>query len=163
MELTTLRKEHIPALTRLMEQGEPYVRVRGESDYWLYSALFADTCPIMIEDGQVIGAVLAFHSQVDSFETYIQDVMVHPDHRRKGIASKLIAVLADRTRDAGRTLIYLTSEPDNTAAHETWTRLGFQNRPGTRKDGAIEIIENFKGAGKDRAVYDLDLSTPTAS
>jgi ribosomal protein S18 acetylase RimI-like enzyme len=163
MELTTLSKEHIPALTQLMEQGEPYVRVRGESDYWLYSELFADTCPIMIEDGQVIGAVLAFHSQVNSFETYIQDVMIHPDHRRKGIASKLITVLADQARDAGRTRIYLTSEPDNTAAHETWTRLGFKNRPGTRKDGAIEIIENFKGIGKDRAVYDLALSDQTAS
>jgi GNAT superfamily N-acetyltransferase len=163
MELSTLSKEHIPALTQLMEQGDPYVRVRGESDYWLYSELFADTCPIMIEDGQVIGAVLAFHSQVNSSDTYIQDVMVHPDHRRKGIASKLITVLSDRARDAGRTLIYLTSEPDNTAAHETWTRLGFQNRPGTRKVGAIEIIENFKGVGKDRAVYDLDLSGQTAS
>lgn len=158
MELTTLRKEHIPALIRLMEQGSPYVRVRGESDYWLYAELFADTCPIMVEGERIIGAVIAFHSQINSTETYIQDVMIHPEYRRKGIASNLITVLADRARGAGRSRIYLTSEPENIAAHQTWIRLGFQNRPGTRKDGAVEIIENFKGIGKDRAVYDLEVS-----
>lgn len=163
MELATLNKDHIPALIRLMEQGAPYVRVRGESDYWLYAELFADSCPIMIEEERIIGAVIAFHSQINATETYIQDVMIHPEYRRKGIASNLIAVLADRARDVGRSRIYLTSEPENIAAHETWIRLGFRNRPGTRKDGAVEIIENFKGIGKDRAVYDLEVSIQATS
>jgi len=157
MELTELNKHHIPSLIRLMEKGEPYVRARGESDYWLYSELFSDTCPIMIEGKDVIGAVLAFHSQVNATDTYIQDVMVDPDHRRRGIASSLINLLVTRAREAGRTQIYLTSEPDNTAAHETWTQLGFQNRSGTRRVGTIEIIEDYKGPGKHRAVYDFDM------
>jgi ribosomal protein S18 acetylase RimI-like enzyme len=157
MQLVQLRGEHIPALMRLMEQGAPFIRVRSESDYWLYSELFADSCPVMIKDGQVIGAALAFHSQTNSTDTYIQDVMVHPASRRKGVASDLVTHLAVSARAADRTLIYLTSEPGNTAAHETWTRLGFKNRPGNRQDGGVDIIEDFKGPGKDRAVYDLKL------
>lgn len=159
MQLTQLAVENISTLKRLMEQGAPYIRVRSESDYWLYAELFADTCPVMVEDGQVIGAVLAFHSQLNATDTYVQDVMVAPRYRRKGVASDLVAYVADSARAAGRTRIYLTSEPDNIAAHETWTRLGFSNRPGTRRDRGIEIIENYKGPGKDRAVYDLNLSS----
>ena len=111
----------------------------------------------MIDDEQVIGAVIAFHSQTNSADTYIQDVMGHPAYQRKGVASDLISHVVTRARDAGRARIYLTSEPENAAAHETWTRLGFKNRPGTYREGAVEIIEDFKGPGKDRAAYDLFL------
>jgi len=79
-----------------MEQGDPYVRVRGESDYWLYSELFADTCPIMIEDGQVIGTLCLLDSEPVVFSE--RDL-------------KLLEALAADTMQALRTSVAMWSEP----------------------------------------------------
>jgi hypothetical protein len=80
MDISLLGKIHIPALIALMEQGVPFVRVRGESEYWLYSELFQDTCPIVTDGEKILGAMIAFHSQANDADTYIQDVMVDPAH-----------------------------------------------------------------------------------
>ncbi len=53
--------------------------------------------------------------------------------------------------------LYLTSEADNTAAIATWRRLGFRNLPGDKQVNGVHIISDFKGPGKDRAVYQRDL------
>jgi len=85
MPITPLTVDRIPDLEKLLALGEPYIRLRDSSDYWLYATLFADTCPLAIIDGQVAGSVIAFRSQVDPSEIYLQDVMTHPGHRREGI------------------------------------------------------------------------------
>jgi hypothetical protein len=46
-----------------MALGEPYVRVRTTSDYWLYASLFATTCPVAFVNEEVAGAIVAFRSQ----------------------------------------------------------------------------------------------------
>ena len=51
--------------------------------------------------------------------------------------------------------LYLTSEPDNSAAHGTWLSLGFIKIPGDRSIDGVSVISNYKGPGKDRAVYEL--------
>jgi hypothetical protein len=40
--------------------------------------------------------------------------------------------------------LYLTSEPDNAAAHATWLSFGFVNVPGDRAAGEVSITSNFK-------------------
>lgn len=51
--------------------------------------------------------------------------------------------------------LYLTSEPDNQAAHASWTALGFDNMPGGHQINGISVIADFKGPGRSRAVYQL--------
>ena len=99
MIVTPLTQDLIPAVERLLALGEPYVRVRTTSDYWLYASLFSSTCPIALLDGQVVGAIVAFRSQDDPDDVYIQDVMVHPDHRQRGIAHALLAHVRQRATD----------------------------------------------------------------
>ncbi|MDN3243022.1 GNAT family N-acetyltransferase [Glycomyces tritici] len=145
----------------LMTTGAPWVRPRDPSDYWLAAELFADTCPVAIaDDGTVTGAAIGFRSQTRPADVYVQDVIVHPAHRRQGIAAALISHLRTVASAAGATRIYLTSEPANTAAHAAWLALGFTNRHGDYRDPqtGVEVIANSKGPGKDRAVYDLDIA-----
>jgi GNAT superfamily N-acetyltransferase len=128
--IEAFRRELIPQVRQLMALGEPYIRVRADSDYWLYARLFSSTCPIAVIDGRVAGAVIAFRSQDDPDDVYIQDVMVHPDCRRLGAAKALLGAVRDRAVIFGCTRLYLTSEPENTPAHASWTSLGFANVAG---------------------------------
>jgi len=44
------------------------------------------------------------------------------------------------------TRLYLTSEPDNTATHACWIKLGFANLAGDYVVDGISVITDFKPA-----------------
>ncbi|MBF6150224.1 GNAT family N-acetyltransferase [Nocardia nova] len=141
-----------------MELGEPFVRARGLSDYWLYAELFSSTSPVMInKNDTLIGAVIAFRSQDKPSEVYIQDVMIHPDHRQQGVASALLQSVHSQAETWRCKRIYLTSEPENQAAHATWMKLGYVNAPGDHEINGVSVITDYKGPGRGRAVYEFSL------
>jgi ribosomal protein S18 acetylase RimI-like enzyme len=157
MRIVALNDEVLAAVEELMAQGEPYVRARTSSDYWLYQTLFSTTCPVALDDGNVVGVVIAMRSQDDPDDVYVQDVMVHRRHRRRGIASALLRQVIDQAARWKCRRIYLTSEPQNSAAAATWQRLGFRNIAGDKELNGVQVISGYKGPGKDRAVFQLDL------
>jgi GNAT superfamily N-acetyltransferase len=158
MRITALSQDLTEDVRQLMDLGDPYIRARTPSDYWLYARLFSSTCPVALAEGTVAGALIAMRSQDDPSEIYIQDVMTHPDHRRKGIAGALVEVVHKRAQEWGCRRIYLTSEPDNMPAYAAWTSRGFTNTNGDYTVGGVAVTRNFKGPGKDRAVFELLLS-----
>ncbi|WIX85738.1 GNAT family N-acetyltransferase [Amycolatopsis sp. DG1A-15b] len=157
MKITSLAQHDIPEVIELMKLGGPYIRPRTASDYWLYATLFSSTCPIARDNRQLVGAIMAFHSQDNPDDLYIQDVITHPEHRRKGITSALLDTVCQRATVLGAVRLYLTSEPDNTTAHNTWTRRGFVNVPGDQDFNGVSVISDYKGPGKHRAVYERQL------
>lgn len=158
VRIRSLHQDDIPAILDLMELGAPYVRARTASDYWLYANLFSTTCPVADDDGRLVGAVIAFRSQDRPEDLYVQDVITHLDHRRRGISTALLRAVQDAGRQFGCRRFYLTSEPQNIAAHGTWVRLGFVNVPGDHIVNGAEVISDYKGPGKHRAVYELRLN-----
>ncbi|MFE0023375.1 GNAT family N-acetyltransferase [Amycolatopsis sp. NPDC059021] len=157
MKIEPLSQDLIPQVLELMDLGAPYITARTYSDYWLYARLFASTCPIALDGDTLTGAIMAFRSQEDPADVYVQDVMIHPEHRRRGITTALLDVVRTRAAEWGCARLYLTSEPDNIAAHATWTKLGFTNIPGDRDINGVSVITDFKGPGKTRAVYELSI------
>jgi GNAT superfamily N-acetyltransferase len=155
VKIIPLNVELTADVLALMELGSPFVRARTPSDYWLYARLFASTCPIALIDDSLAGAVVAFRSQEEPEEIYIQDVMTHPDFRRRGVTRALLAAVRDRAEHWACRRLYLTSEPENTSAHATWTNLGFTNVPGDYAIDGVSVVADYKGPGKDRAVYEL--------
>lgn len=142
-----------------MELGTPYVRVRTHSDYWLYANLFSSSCPVALIDNSLVGAVIAFRSQDIPDDLYVQDVVTHPEHRNRGVARTLLEKVQRRAAEWGCTRVYLTSEPGNTAAHDTWMSLGFVNLPGDHMVGEVSVITDLKGPTKDRAVYEISVAS----
>lgn len=130
MIVEPLSMPRIGEVIDLMGTGAPFIVPRTWSDYWVCATLFSGTCPLAIIDGQMAGAVIGFRSQDHPEDIYLQDVITHPGHRRKGITRTLIDAVAERGTAWGCRRLYLTSEPDNTLAHATWTTLGFTNIPG---------------------------------
>jgi GNAT superfamily N-acetyltransferase len=157
VHVTPLSNALIPGVITLMELGAPFIHPRTYSDYWLYAQLFSSTCPVAIIDHAIAGAVIAFRSQEDPTDVYIQDVITHPDHRRAGVAHTLLDHVRTRANHWGCTRIYLTSEPNNSPAHAAWTSLGFTNLPGDHTINGISVITDYKGPGRHRAVYQLTL------
>lgn len=142
MIVTPLTIALIPGAEQLLAMGAPYIRVRGSSDYWLYAELFSTTCPVALAGDEVIGVVIAFRSQDNSDEVYVQDVMAHPSHRRSGVARTLLESVRQRAVAWGCKRLYLTSEPDNTAAHHAWLSYGFTNKPGDQQVGDVSVISD---------------------
>lgn len=110
------------------------------------------------EDNTITGAVIAFRSQDDPADLYVQDVMTHPQHRRRGIALALLGSVRSQAEKWDCERLYLRSELDNQAAHSSWTALGFVNVPGDHEINDISIVTDFKGPGRSRAVYELPLA-----
>lgn len=52
----------------------------------------------------------------------------------------------------------LTSEPGNRAADASWRAIGWASVPGDQEVDGVQVIADFKGPGKDRAVYELLLA-----
>jgi GNAT superfamily N-acetyltransferase len=155
--VTPLKQDMIPSVIGLMDLGAPYIKARTYSDYWLYARLFSSSCPVAIEEGDIAGAVMAFRSQEDTDDVYVQDVMIHPDYRRRGVARALLEAVRAQADSWDCARLYLTSEPDNTAAHAAWIRLGFVNVIGDHMVNGVSLITDFKGPGKTRAVYQLSV------
>ncbi|MER7164890.1 GNAT family N-acetyltransferase [Micromonospora sp. NPDC000207] len=154
MNIAPLTVNRIPDLEKLLALGEPYIRLRGSSDYWLYATLFANTCPLAVIDGQVVGSVIAFRGQVEPSEIYLQDVMTHPSHRRQGVTRALVEEVHRQGSLWGCRRLLLTSEPENHAAHSAWLGMGFNNVPGDTTEAGVSVIYDYKGPGKHRAVYE---------
>ncbi len=158
MRIEPLSVPRIGEVIDLMGTGAPYITPRTSSDYWLYATLFSSTCPLAVVDDAIVGAVIAFRSQDDPDDIYFQDVITHPGHRRQGTTRALIDTVADRGREWGCRRLYLTSEPDNRAAHAAWITLGFTSIPGDHTIDGVSVITDYKGPGKTRAVYEKLLS-----
>ena len=55
-------------------------------------------------------------------DAYIRDLVVHPDHQRRGVGSSLLSLLIETVRDAGIRMVSTVFEPDLEAFYR---RAGF--------------------------------------
>lgn len=76
---------------------------------------------VAVEDGRAIGMGRAISDGAS--DAYIQDVVVLPSHRGRGVGAELVARLARRCTERGLVWIGLVAEPGTTAFYE---RLGFR-------------------------------------
>jgi ribosomal protein S18 acetylase RimI-like enzyme len=146
------------ALVELAKQGHPFIRSRGESDYWLYGRLFSSTCKVAMLDDCLVGFIVAFQNQDHPQELYIQDLVIHQEARRQGIATALLEAVLSSAKVLGCERAWLTSELENDAAHRTWRRNGFVNPPADRRVGEFWVTNDLKGPGRHRVVYERSIS-----
>lgn len=122
---------------RLLAPGEENV-VRALATYdGLGDAggLLADprTLFLVAFDGdRPVGFVLAYdlpRRHGDPSNLFVYEVDVVPTHRRRGIASALLARLSEIARERGIRAGFLTTEPDNDAANALYRSVGGTSQP----------------------------------
>ncbi|HJS38657.1 MAG TPA: GNAT family N-acetyltransferase [Burkholderiales bacterium] len=80
------------------------------------------------EDGKAI-AMAALHFTTSTAEggkvAGLEDCIVHPDHRRRGIGKALLAYVLEQARVEGALRVMLLTDGDNTRAQALYRQLGF--------------------------------------
>jgi len=103
----------------------------GEADWWHPTPEDADTIARLVagshcfvtavRDGRIVGMGRAISDGIS--DAYIQDVVVLPTHRRRGVGRRIVTTLVDRLIDDGVAWIGLVAEG---ASHRFYQSLGFQ-------------------------------------
>jgi GNAT superfamily N-acetyltransferase len=115
---------------------EAAVIQRGEDDFCASpSTLFQDGfcsnprvyCLVAESDGEIVGALLYFFvysTWTSRTGSYIEDLYVLPDYRRKGIARALMSTAATLALEAGCRYMQWTVLRTNSPAREFYESLG---------------------------------------
>lgn len=87
-----------------------------------YKAVLDSTyfCAACLADDRLVGYVDVVSDEVE--DAYVRDLAVHPDYQRRGIGSKLLAMVIERTKADGIRMINVVFEP---ALADFYRRAGF--------------------------------------
>ena len=83
------------------------------------------TCFVALEDQMVAGVIIAGH---DGRRGYIYHTAVHPQHRHKGIASKLVDEALKALKEQGINKTALVVFSRNADGNAFWENVGFTER-----------------------------------
>lgn len=109
----------------------PFAQAEGEA-FWrtrVLPALDAGTRVLLVatRDGTVVGTVQLDHDTMPNqpHRAEVSKLLVHPGHRRRGIARRLMAAVERAAVEGGRTLITLDTRTGD-AAEPLYQSLGYQ-------------------------------------
>jgi ribosomal protein S18 acetylase RimI-like enzyme len=91
----------------------------------LIKGSFAFAVAVENRTGHAIGMGRVLSDGVS--DAYIQDLVILPLYRGRGIATQMVSVLLERCKQAGLSWIALVAEPDSEVFY---TRFGFERMPG---------------------------------
>ena len=83
------------------------------------------TCFAAVMDGSIVGVILSGH---DGRRGIIHHLCVHPDFRRMGIASRLVAMAEEALRKEGILKVFGLVFKDNDVANMFWETQGYTAR-----------------------------------
>ena len=150
MRIAMFAEIEIPQIAEVMAHGRPWLP--DVSDYWFLRQFHGTTSFVASMDGLLVGGIIACIDTNQPSKLYIDQVAVHASFRGKGVVQGLFQTAEARAKELGCTTAWLSTDPRNPAVH-VWPRLGYENCPGDRTDGRLSIHTNFKGPGKDRALF----------
>ena len=105
----------------------------------------ASRCWVFEQDGKIVGMIVAW-LLVD--EAHVATIATHPDHRRQGIARKLLTYALRYMSKEGAITSFLEVRESNTAAQEMYREFGYE-AAGRRK-------RYYKDTDEDAILMTLD-------
>jgi len=93
--------------------------VRGEVHYWVQAKI----------DGQLVGWATFQREKLDQKAVYINLLVVHPAHQKKGIGHQLVHALINLKEIPKLNTIHLLLRTKNKGGREFYSKLGFVSDP----------------------------------
>ena len=84
-----------------------------------------NTCFAAVVEDRIVGVILTGH---DGRRGMIHHMCVHPDYRRNGIASELVAVAEESLKSEGIQKVFGLVFKDNETANQFWEKQGYSLR-----------------------------------
>ena len=84
----------------------------------------ASRCWVVEQDGKVVGMIVAW---MLTDEAHIATIATHPEHRRHGIARKLLMYALRYMSKEGAVTSFLEVRESNTAAQEMYHQFGYED------------------------------------
>ena len=84
-----------------------------------------ETSFVAEEDGKIIGVIIAGN---DGRRGYIYHTAVHPDHRHRGIGTKLVEAALEALNSVGINKVALVVFSRNEDGNAFWEKIGFSER-----------------------------------
>ena len=138
MQLREVSPSDHAALYALWERT-PGIQLRAEDAYAPFCAYLARNPGLSLlaeEAGEIVGCLLAGH---DGRRGYLQHLLVEPRHRRRGIASGLIAAVLGRLAEQGIAKSHVFVLGAAAEALAFWrARLGWAERDDIRVFSTVE-------------------------
>lgn len=120
--------EHVRALGALL----PHLSSARPPDLAeLRRAIRSDATTLLFAriDGTIVGTLsLVVFAVPTGKRAWIEDVVVDPEFRERGVAQALVSEAVRRAGAASCRTVDLTSRPDRQAANRLYERLGFERR-----------------------------------
>jgi ribosomal protein S18 acetylase RimI-like enzyme len=88
---------------------------------------------VWVEEGKIVGNVTVHRQHNGKSGWFISNLAVHPDHRRRGVARRLLLEGVESARARGARRISLEVRADNTAARRLYEELGFRQVDSTTR------------------------------
>jgi ribosomal protein S18 acetylase RimI-like enzyme len=121
--------EIVAAFARLIPQLTDSVTPPGREALARMIASEATTLLVARVNGKIEGALaLGIYRIPTGVRAWIEDVVVSPEARGRGIGQGLVERALDLARSAGAASVELTSRPEREAANRLYQRLGFIQR-----------------------------------
>jgi len=120
-----------------------------ESIYHLFCKFFNTTCFVCERDGNIVGFVLGFISQVNPRQAYIHLVAVDPSAQRQGLAEHLYQKFFNAAVALNAHEVRLIVNPDNSGSLAFHKKLGFQlalSGETIEIDGVL-AVKDYNGPG----------------
>lgn len=90
-----------------------------------------DACLVAVEeDGRIVGSLIAGW---DGWRAHLYRLAVHPDVRRRGVATRLLAAAEARLQALGATRIDAMVLDVNELGRSLWTEAGYTRQDGWRR------------------------------
>jgi ribosomal protein S18 acetylase RimI-like enzyme len=107
------------------------------SRVWAFLATRVNELVVALDRGEVVGFVTGTVMLRPDKPTvmYIDEVLVHEDYRRQGIARRMMARIVERAQERGCEGLWLATEADNASA------LGLYRALGARETGDIVVLD----------------------
>lgn len=128
------------------EDGEPLGFVTPETIRRDFLSEDPAGFALVAEEGEPVGYATALPGYDPTRAlrgTYMGDLYVRPEFRRRGLARALLAHVAAETRRRGGTMVWWTSKPGNAGAVGFYTSLGAGSEPLTGwllRDGPLAFL-----------------------
>jgi len=124
----------------------------------LFFVHFRETSLVAGSKGRVVGFIIGFLSQTFPDEAYIHFAGIHPDYRRRGLASRLYDHFMSVVQKHGCRIVRSVTSPVNKGSIAFHLRMGFRIVPGDAVTEGISVTKNYDGDGEDRVLFEKLIS-----